>query len=237
LGIGTVYYMNKPALDVTPNYITKSTAKGQKANIALKDGSIVRLNAESSITFPESFSADKREVILKGEAFFEVKEDKNRPFLVSAYDVQTTVLGTSFNIQAYDAASVSVALVTGSVKVNASTGDSTLKEATVVLSPGEQAVYDNASSTINIDIFDEKKWTAWKDGIIYFADADYRQVFERLARWYGVEFQFADAPTETWEYSGEFHDMSLELLLNTIGYSKGFDFQIQGKVVNVTFEN
>lgn len=212
-------------------YITKTTGKGQKATLKLSDGSVVRLNAESSVSYPEVFSESRREISLQGEAFFEVMKDKNRPFIVSSYDIQTTVLGTSFDLNAYDSADISVALVAGKVKVEDS------HQNTVYLTPGKMAQYDHLTERFNIDAFDYKKMTAWKDGIIYLSEASYTQVFGQLAQWYGVEFQFENSCAEDWAYSGEFKDMSLELILNTIAYSKGFDFKIRKDLVTIKFEN
>lgn len=235
LGVGITYYLNQPVQEI--NYLTKSTSKGQKATITLSDGSTVRLNAQSSITYPEYFAEDQRELELIGEAFFDVTKDKDRPFIVSSHKIQTTVLGTSFNINGYDSTEVSVALVSGKVKVNAALDNSSFNQSAVYLNPGESALYDGQSGDIKIGSFDEKKLVAWKDGIIYLSDAGYKQVFNQLSRWYGVEFEFANAPIEQWDYSGEFQDMSLELVLGTIGYSKGFEFQIHDDRVNVQFEN
>jgi ferric-dicitrate binding protein FerR (iron transport regulator) len=235
LGVGITYYINQPVQEI--NYLTKSTSKGQKATITLSDGSTVRLNAQSSITYPENFAEELRELELIGEAFFDITKDKDRPFIVSSHKIQTTVLGTTFNINAYDSAAVSVALVSGKVKVNATPDNQSFNQSEVYLNPGESAFYVGRSGDINIETFDEKKLVAWKDGIIYLSDAGYKQVFDQLSRWYGVEFEFANVPTKQWDYSGEFKDMSLELVLNTIGYSKGFEFEIHDDRVNVQFEN
>lgn len=235
LGIGVVFHLTQTPPEVT--YITKTTSKGQKATITLSDGSTARLNAQSAITYPETFAEELRELELVGEAFFDIKKDKDRPFVVSAHKIETTVLGTTFNVNAYDSSEVSVALVSGRVKVNAAHDNSSFNQSEVFLNPGESALYDLESGDINIGPFDEKKLVAWKDGIIYLSDAGYNQVFDQLAHWYGVEFEFVNAPTDKWDYSGEFEDMSLELVLSTIGYSKGFEFQIQKDVVTLKFEN
>lgn len=237
LGIGVAYHLQVRSPGSELKYITKSTSKGQKATILLNDGSVVRLNSLSSIKYPGTFPGTLREVELRGEAFFEVKKDTDRPFSVTSHDIQTTVLGTSFNVHAYDSSSVSVALVTGKVKVRSIAEASAFNTSEVYLSPGESALYDGKSGDIKIGPFDKKELIAWKDGIIYLSDASYERVFDQLANWYGVEFQFANEPAEKWEVSGEFKDMSLELVLNTIGYSKGFKFQVRDDIVTVKFEN
>lgn len=234
--LGIALYLNHHA---EPEWsdITKSTEKGQKATVILSDGSTVRLNAMSSIRFPETFPEDSREIELNGEAFFTVKKDPERPFIVRSHTIETIALGTSFNINAYDTASVSVALVTGKVKIKAVDGAFKFNKSAVYLSPGESAFYDEGSGDINITPFDSNKLIAWKDEIIYYEKATHVDVFKQLARWYGVEFSFVNEPTEEWDVSGEFKGMSLELVLNTIRFTKGFDFQIQNDVVTVEFKN
>ena len=236
VGASLLFVLTRPEPEI--NYLTKSTDRGQKATITLSDGSTVRLNAESSITYPESFTTlNSRDIVLIGEAFFDVERNPEKPFKIKSGDVLTTVLGTSFNINAYDSSEVCVALVSGKVKVNAAPDNSSFNQSEVYLNPGESAFYDGQSGDIKIGSFDEKKLVAWKDGIIYLSNAGYKQVFDQLSQWYGVDFEFVNAPTEQWDYSGEFEDMSLELVLSTIGYSKGFEFQIRDIKVRIEFEN
>lgn len=237
VGIGITYYFSVPKLDEpVVAYLTKKTEAGQKASITLSDGTVVRLNAESAITFPESFKAtDSRTVELKGEAFFEVKHLANQPFTIRTGEVHTTVLGTTFNVNAYDTTAVAVALVSGKVRVHLPSSNTVRNTAEVLLSPGELARYNPTNRQIGVSDFDEKSTLAWKDNVLYFDSANHEQVFKQLARWYGVQFEFTNAPAEPWAYSGEFKDMSLELVLNTISYSKGFKYHIEHKKVTITF--
>ena len=99
--------------------VTKTTSKGQKATITLPDGSVLKLNSESSITYPKQFNKNVREVSLNGEAFFEVAGNPKKPFIVSSEGLRTKVLGTSFNINAYkDFSEIAVTVVTGRVEVS-----------------------------------------------------------------------------------------------------------------------
>lgn len=228
-GLSLTYFLSQP--QVEPVYITKSTSEGQKATIELADGSRVRLNSKSSIRFPKTFFDNSREVELSGEAFFEVTEDEKRPFIVTAYSSQTTVLGTSFNVNAYDSLDISVALVDGSVNVKRVN-----EERSVNLIPGEIALCRQGEELLK-NSFDQKMLTAWKDGIIYISNATHNTVFEQLSHWYGVEFRLTNQPAEAWNVSGEFKDMSLETVLNTIGFTKRFDYKIQENEVIIKFEN
>lgn len=216
-------------------YLTKSTGAGQKFTITLQDGTLVKLNSNSSITYPKQFTENERLISLTGEAYFDVTHDEDRPFTVASHEIQTTVLGTSFNVRAYDPSSVSVALVKGKVMVKANDDSTDFNASAVYLTAGEGAFYDKSSGDIKIGKFNYKALAAWKDGLIYFENASHEVVFDKLENWYGVQFNFENIPYKNWKYSGEFKDMSLELVLNAIEYSYGFTYQIQDNQVKVKF--
>lgn len=251
LGITIALYLSLSETP-EPTYLTKSIARGQKATITLSDGSVVKLNSESSITYPESFAdVATRDIQLTGEAFFEVKRDEAKPFTIQTEGLLTTVLGTSFNITAFqEMDEIEVTVATGKVRVVSNSPfepgrrfercDGCGQEVDFLsetLTPGQQATYNKTSNELSIREVDTERSLAWKDGVIYMANEKYKQVFDKLSRWYGLEFEYVNVPTDEWDYSGEFKDMSLELVLSTIGYSKGFDFQIQENVVILKFEN
>ena len=235
IGLGWYLLQFQHSSNPTPTaFVTKSTLPGQKITVTLGDGTVIRLNSESTVTYPEIFKPGERNVRLVGEAFFEVTKDPDRPFIVESGMVQTTVLGTSFNINAFDTSNVAVALVTGKVQLN------TLNEgidSEVTLRPGELAVYEPANGGFTIDNYDPKRWLAWKENTIYLSSASYVQVFDRLSRWYGVDIEFINHPHESWDYSGEFKNMSLELVLETIGFTEGFVFQIHDDKVMIRFKD
>ncbi len=210
--------------------VTKTNPAGQKTTILLEDGTKVTLNAASTLTYPEHFTGTERTLHLQGEAFFEVAKDVHRPFTVIANGVATTALGTSFNIRAYAGGdNVSVALASGKVKV---TGNA--KEISHELSPGESITYDNKGN-FKKEVFDDKEFLAWKEGIIYFRDASFQQIISKLERWYGVRFFTTNLPAQTWKYTGEFDNENLENILHSISYAKKFDFSIQEDTVTIEF--
>lgn len=231
LVLGLIAFYNYQAEAPQLAYVTKSTGRGQKALITLSDGSTVKLNALSSITYPEPLDIHQRTIVLEGEAFFKVTKDPNRPFVVKAHKIQTTVLGTSFDVNAYDPSSISVSLIEGKVNMEHENDDE------VYLNPGERASYTASSGALSVTDFDELKLTAWKDGVIYLEEAGMSEVFDQLSKWYGVDFEFVNQPVQRWDYSGQFKDMSLEVVLNTIGFSESFDFEINEDIVQIKFEN
>ncbi|MEM7107854.1 MAG: FecR domain-containing protein [Bacteroidota bacterium] len=225
-GVGLTYYVTQPK-ETAPEMVTVVTERGQKRTLTLHDGSTVKMNSGSSIVYPETFAEGERRLTLEGEAFFEIAEDQNKPFIISTGSLETKVLGTSFNVNARDAMLISVALVSGSVEVR-NTETNELQK----IEPGQLTTYTNG---FQISSFDQKEIVAWKEGILYLKDASVDEVFEQLAAWYGVSFDFSNQPKNIWSYSGEFDNLSLELVLNTIGFSEGFEFKIENDTVIIEF--
>ena len=160
-----------------------STPRGKDYHLTLADGTQVWLNAESHLEFPDRFTGDKREVRLQGEAYFEVKKDVKRPFIVHTDYLSTRVLGTSFDVRAYSRKDASVTLVSGRVQVK--TGD-----LAQILSPGEQAAL--TGSQLAVKAVDTYPITQWKEGFFYFDNESLFSIMQELARWYGVNVSFDD---------------------------------------------
>lgn len=214
--------------------LIKKIPKGQKQTIMLADGTKVTLNADSRLSYPEAFSENKREVTLEGEAFFEVARDEKRPFTISSGDICTTVLGTSFNVKAYQQEQdISVSVASGKVKVHRLG----LTDQAYYLSPGREAVYQPDQQSFIVQDFEAKETLAWKEGVLYFKDATFEEVKKALERWYGVDIQVAGSSHQDWQYSGTFKRQSLENVLLSIGYVKHFTYEIDGEQVKITFNN
>ena len=205
-------------------YITKQNPSGQKSKFILPDGSHVHLNAESSLRFPEKFSRHNRTVFLSGEAFFDIKENESHPFVVNTSIFQARVLGTSFNVN-----NDAVALLTGKVSVTKPGEDNN----EIILVPGQKAVHDKESKSIYKSTFNYQEEIAWKDGLLYFKDADFFQVKEKLEKWYGVEIELPANLNLTWSYTGSFENESLEEVLERIAYLENFDYKIAEKKVYI----
>lgn len=184
-------------------YNTLSTPKGGQYNIELPDGSKVWLNAASSITYPTTFDAKERKVQVTGEAYFEVakvvaeKEGKRVPFLVdiknktTGKDVgQVQVLGTHFNINAYDdEEAVKTTLLEGSVKMSAigNTRQVGAGWQSAILKPGEQVSVSQSSQLSQPISVQTDEVMAWKNGVFHFENADIKTVMRQVSRWYDVE--------------------------------------------------
>ncbi|HSI74508.1 MAG TPA: FecR domain-containing protein [Lunatimonas sp.] len=215
---------------VEAEWITKFNPKGQKSKIHLPDGSTVIINAESEIKFRSDFGETNRQVYLKGESFFEVAPDSLLPFQVFSGTLITTALGTSFNINSYDSENIQVQLATGKVEVMSDSQEFV----PIFLKPGEELrVIGNQN--LKKRKFNPKKAFLWKSGILLFDNVSLSEFKMILERWYGVDISLINPPSKKLEISGEFKDIYLTNVLETIGYAYGFDYKIDQKTVKLVF--
>ena len=193
-----VYYPAAAANSTSIEYNTISTPRAGQYHIVLPDGTHVWLNAASSLRFPTAFSGKTREVELSGEGYFEVTHDKTKPFYVTRGNMQVEVLGTHFNINAYeDEDIIKTTLLEGSVKIGsrpsyakASAGEAKGKGESVVLKPGEQATVSQSSQTsypITVQTVDVQQVIAWKDGFFEFNNMPLPAIMRQISRWYDVD--------------------------------------------------
>ncbi|OQP62215.1 FecR family protein [Niastella populi] len=180
---------NPFTIDHSPlTYNTLRTPRGGQYQLVLPDGSKVWLNAASAITYPTAFPGKERVIKIDGEAYLEVAHDAGKPFKVEAYGTRVEVLGTRFNVHAYsDEGSIKTTLVEGRVKV-VKRETSNVKENSVILQPGQQAVLAGSHSSLTVDHSpDIEEVLAWKNGLFRFTNADIETVMKQVERWYDVE--------------------------------------------------
>ncbi|WP_318310026.1 FecR family protein [Flagellimonas crocea] len=213
-------YMGNQEVDEPVAQVTKSTDWGQKLNLHLADGTEVYLNSGSTIIFPKRFDGNIREVQLEGEAFFDVAKNPNKPFIIKSGEVETTVLGTSFNVNTYpDSQQVAITVATGKVKVASQDNE-------VFLLPNEQGVFDKRTKSITKDKIDISAFLHWKDGIIHFEDAQLSEVLETLERWYGVSFLVDNDNIGNCHITATYNNERLSAVLESIVYAKkGLSYQ------------
>lgn len=172
-------------------YNTLYNPRGSKViDMALADGSHVWLNAGSSLTYPVAFVGKERKVSITGEAYFEVIHNATKPFIVSRDDMSVRVLGTHFNVNAYDdEADVRVTLLEGSVKISGSR-----HAASRVIKPGEQAILSQTKDDKQVKVTDDvdiEEVMAWKNGKFQFGEkTDVQTIMRQISRWYDVEVEY-----------------------------------------------
>ena len=191
-------------------YNKMETLTGMEYTLALSDGSLVYLNAETSVKYPVVFGESERMVELDGEAYFEVAKDASRPFIVRMNGVDVKVTGTSFNARAYrNEGKVVTTLIEGRVEVNGK-----------AIVPGEQARYEVGNGDLEIAKVDVEHFVAWKEGYFVFRNERLEDVMRTLARWYKVEYHFMDEASKDVRIGarfGRYNDMTpiIEMLRET----------------------
>lgn len=207
------------------------TTTGGFYTLVLSDGTRVWLNSESELEYPVLFGKGKRVVKLTGEAFFEVTKDASRPFIVETNDIRTRVLGTSFNIKAYqNEPAIATTLFTGKVEV-ALLAD-TLRR--VVLVPGKQADLNLQTKHLSVDDVNLEHVIAWKEGMFMFNKENIEVVTRQIERWYGVKFIYEAGYHKNYTFNGYLSkDESLETILDALTYTGGPKFKIDENVVYV----
>jgi ferric-dicitrate binding protein FerR (iron transport regulator) len=207
---------DESAAIVASAILHEQTLRGQKSELRLPDGTKVFLNANSSIHYPEKFTASSREVTVEGEAYFEVTHDASRPFVVNTRQTKTQVLGTSFNVKSQPDKNIEVTLVAGSVRVMASDK--------IILVPGEQAVVDHTSQALRRKTVDVNKYIGWKDNILYFEEVKLQDAVAMLEDWYDVNIEIKSNALRNCLITAKYQNESLENVL------KSFQFLLQAKI-------
>ncbi len=195
-------YQNQTGNLKTANiYNTIKIPQGGEYSLILSDGTKVYLNAESQLKYPVQFAGNFRGVELIGEGYFEVTKNAGRPFIVKTKGISIEVLGTSFNVNAYENnQKISTTLVEGSVKLNmqGSSGSQILK-------PAEQAVFDVITGQTQVSKVDVNLYTGWKDGNLIFYDNRLEDIMITLTRWYSADVQFKNESVKELRFSGSLY--------------------------------
>ncbi|MCR4033883.1 MULTISPECIES: FecR family protein [Flavobacterium] len=195
-----------------PKEITQITAKGEKKEIFLEDGSVIVLNSNSSITYPEKFEST-RNIELVGQAYFKVFRDVKRPFIVQTHDVKVRVLGTSFDINSYNHHDTKVSVITGKVEVTSPTGKK------VQITKNQQAdLIKNSNLEISTENSDDK--IAWISNTIILKNTKLSETVKIIENWYNVDITIEDQELNDLTISGKFKDEKLENVLESIAYLK-----------------
>ncbi|MFZ0598194.1 MAG: FecR domain-containing protein [Flavobacterium sp.] len=227
---GVITYIINPNADTSKNdpnaFNTLSTPTGGQYNIVLADGTKVFLNAVSAIKYPTQFNGNQRIVELEGEAYFEVAKNKNKPFIVKSSNQAIEVLGTHFNVHAYENETVvKTTLLEGSVAV-------TSKNQKAILKPGQQSnVADNVNK-IAIREVDTQAAIAWKNGRFKFDNADLKSVMKQLERWYGIKVEYRGDVSDVRFNGGTFMNKNLSEVLKVLELSN-IKFKVEGKTIIV----
>ena len=210
-------------------YNTIVVPRGGEYKLELADGTLVWLNSDSELRYPVKFAGSQRDVWLKGEGYFEVSKNPEKPFRVVVDDMIVKVLGTSFNINAYkDRGNILTTLVSGKVDIQDMSGKSL-----VVMSPNQQVDFRHGkiSSVQGVDI---TRFVSWIDGKFYFNDMTLENIMSQLQRWYDIEVFFVDEELKSYPFTGVIRrDFTAGQIFEIIEKTTRVKFNVRGKCVTV----
>lgn len=209
-------------------YNTIVVPRGGEYKLELADGTLVWLNSDSELRYPVKFVGNQREVQLKGEGYFKVSKNPEKPFRVMVGDMVVKVLGTSFNINAYkDQDNILTTLVSGKVDIQDVTGESL-----VVMKPNQQV--DFRHGQVAVKEVDVARFVSWIDGKFYFNDMTLENIMSQLQRWYDIEVFFTDEKLKSYPFTGVIRrDLTAERIFEIIEKTTQVKFNIKDKCVTV----
>ena len=210
---------------IASQIITKENPHGIKTQIKLPDGTKVRLNAGSKLIFPNEFSEDSREVELWGEAYFAVERDEQRPFVIKSREIETTVLGTTFNIRAFENEDIYVTVATGKVRVSILDDQGTKKTSRDLVS-NQQAMFNRFSDNIQVSEAAPAQYLAWTQGTMIFDNISLEEAAQIIERWYDVEIVFKTEAIKSCNIKNEYTKETLVNVLEGLKHIFNLDYEI-----------
>jgi ferric-dicitrate binding protein FerR (iron transport regulator) len=214
-------------------YNTLTIPYGKRFEIALSDGTTVHLNAGSSLRYPVKFiNGKKRQVFLEGEAFFDVSEDKEHPFIVSAPGMDVTVLGTEFNVTAYpEDTFINTVLVEGSVGLSNTNDEQS--NTFVRLEPGYKAEWKISSGKAKVEQVDTEMYTSWISGRLMLKNLSFENIIKKLERHYNVKMENNFTELNSQVFTASFDVETIDEVLGTFSENKKFNFEINNNTVTI----
>ncbi|RWY48044.1 FecR family protein [Mucilaginibacter gilvus] len=239
----------------TAGWQQKTTSRGAKSIITLSDGTRITLNSQSTIKYPASFSGNTREVTLTGEAYFDVKKDKEHPFIIHTDKMNVRVLGTTFNVRSYPQDTVSeTTLINGAIEVTLNDRPSDR----IILKPKEKLIVKNNGSgdakkptnagnggntqvaqyvLTSLNYIGGKdssvSETSWINNRFSFENDSFAVLAEKMERWYGVDIQFKNDKVKQYNFSGVFENDTIIQALNALRDIEKFDYKISGSTIYI----
>ncbi|MDE5423635.1 DUF4974 domain-containing protein [Ancylomarina sp. DW003] len=210
-------------------YNTVEIPRGSEYELVLADGTKVHLNAMSSLKFPVQFTGKTREVELSGEAYFDVAKDAKHPFVVNVLGTKVEVLGTSFNVKAYEEnEEVVTTLVEGRVKVQSSG----FKAESMFLEPGQQAIVDEKTGDMDMCEVDVALFTSWREGVFLFKDQRMEDIMIELARWYNLKVFYKNPLAKEYRFGGHFNRSSeIDSIMEMFELTRKVKVKVNGETI------
>lgn len=230
-GLTVLTYMQRQEINTLAeqNVVIRSGDYG-KSLVTLPDGTIVHLNAKSSLTYSQDFGRTNRKVELSGEGFFEVKKDTEKKFIVGTGYMDVTVLGTKFNVYAYeDKDMVEMSLVEGSVNITTERPP----YRSINVKPNEKVTYNKITGELKHEQTSNKIETAWMNKELVFRSEPLKNVFDCLSRKFAVTFNVDDERLLNDIYTGTFEDENIESIMRVLKIHYKFDYKNEDNMITI----
>jgi transmembrane sensor len=209
--------------------------KGEKVQMMFQEGTRVWLNSDSKLKYPLDFRRDLREVELEGEAYFNVKSDSDKPFVVKLNNLTIKVRGTSFNVRSYsDDLAVTTTLDNGKITL---ISDSAGKQKEIRLLPGQEAIYSKTNKSITIQSSEPGHNSTWKNNKLVFRNTPLNELVKTLERWYNVRFVVQDPSISIYTYTISFENEKIEIVLNDLAKITPIKYRLNDGTVYLTKKN
>jgi transmembrane sensor len=240
---------NPPSKPLRENSV--STRPGSKSRIELPDGTEVKLNSGSKLTYNESFMQENREVYLTGEAYFDVVKNKEHPFIIHTAAMDIKVIGTAFNVRSYPTEKITeTALIRGSVEIVLRNNPGRK----IILKPHEKLVVQNDATPKNFSPGENKKCevapmlsiaklrplkdsatmeTSWVNNILVFDNEPLEDVAQKIERWYDVKINIRGNKLKAERYSSVFEDETLEQVMEALQLTGSFHYKVNKREISI----
>lgn len=216
----------------TDEFETLVVENGQRQHITLGDGTAISLDAGSSLSYPKEFDGETREVFLNGEGYFEVVSNPDKPFIVHANHAEVKVLGTKFNVRAWQVdRRVSVSVAEGRVSLKPGHSDT---HGQVIIVKGQSSTLTENGLPTQPQLVDINRILGWMNNEFFFDDAPLREILFQLERWFDVQFFLADSSVELEQLTLHVQDKSLEEILQLISALTDLRYNQTEKQVHLT---
>lgn len=208
------------------NYVLATSLQGQRTKVVLPDSSTVYLNAGTMLRYPKKFTNNSRTVFLKGEAFFKVKRNEHKPFVVNSGNFKTTVLGTSFNVNNTSQANFSVAVKTGKVKVENSSSKNQF-----ILIKNTQVAFNKELNVLEKSNVNANYICSWHENILRFDAITVKEAFSKIEAWYNVKIQCESEALLSKKIKAVYNNEPIDKVLKNLEFMLGIQYNLENNTI------
>ncbi|WP_417359715.1 FecR family protein [Galbibacter sp.] len=216
--------------------IEVTTNRGEHKTVVLPDSTKVILNAASKLVYPSVFNSTSRNVILEGEAYFDVSHNPNKKFIVTTNKIKTVVYGTTFNVGFYpEMESLVVALESGSVAVETPVEINGRND--FLIHPEEKITINKDLDKAVISGYDKIDYFGWKDGVLVFRDSGLMEFITKIERWYNVDVSVVGDTKEDWKINGMFKKQNIKNVMESLEFARKVKYTMNNNQITIYINN